>query len=231
MRKAGSGVNEATFAPSPLLSSWTAELYPSHPMSMGMMLGDILEDMARTEAVDFFDVGAHVGFYACHVGVNCPQATPHAFDLNPACCVEIARNLFENHIQGRVICAAVAEEAGQIRRMRLFREGKPATMKSIQNHEPTMVPFVAPTVSLWTYAVQAGIMPKVFKIDVERDEERVIYGMKHLFRFNDPMAVYVEIHPRGDGQMIHRIVDFMHHHGFAPARYEVEGGDHFRFRR
>jgi FkbM family methyltransferase len=195
------------------------------------MLVDILEDVERTKAEDFFDVGCHIGYYACHVGMAFPFTKVHGFDINPTACHETAANLLLNGINGHVVCAAAAEAPGGFRAMIEYKVARPATMRAIEPKESTVIPFRAPTIGLGMYAHQCGANPRVVKMDIEGSEEEAVLGLIPAIRGNDARAVYVEIHARDDDRLLHRVVNLIEDHRFVSHRYEVEGAEQWRFRR
>ncbi len=222
------------FNASVLMQKWDEERCPSHPFEMTEMLEDIFEDMERTEAIDFYDVGCHIGYYACQVGLNFPFVQVHAFDCNPAACAETAGNLKLNGLaSARVVCAALSEAPGQFRGMIEHKVGRPATMQAMDMKDSSVVPFRVPTIGLGMYAHQSASNPRVIKMDIEGAEDEAILGLIPAIRGNDARAVYVEIHPRdeADQRMIHRVVNLIEDHRFVSHRYEVDGCEQWRFRR
>ncbi len=221
----------AKFRKSAMLSTWDRDKGPGHPKRMPQILQDMVEDIERTEAMDFYDVGAHIGWYACHIGRTFKGVGIHAFDMNPAACLEIAENLKINKLAGHVICAAAYEAPGEYRGMMEYKVGHPATMYSTETKELTPTPYRVPTMSLAMYAHQTKSTPRVVKIDVQGDEDAAILGLIPVIRGNDKRAVYVRIGARDDERMVHKCVNLLEDHRFVVHRYDVDDTQIWRFRR
>lgn len=219
------------FKKSTLLNKWEDDKSPGHPRAMEEMLQDMVNDIERTEAPDFFDVGCFIGWYACHIGLTFRDTKIHAFDMNPAACFETATNLQLNNIKGHVVCGAVHEIQGRYRGMIEHQVACPATLRSQEVTELSVTPYRVPTMSLSQYAHQTKSNPKVIKLDLPGDEDMAIMGLIPSIRGNDQRAIYLEISAGDDERMLHKVVNLIEDHRFVSHRYEIDGAEHWRFRR
>jgi FkbM family methyltransferase len=161
----------------------------------------------------FFDIGAHVGYFAGVAAGICRQV--HAFEMNASLIETIHRNVELNNTDGEkfVICAAITEQSGHIVG---FEEAIPNNCSTAMVSDQKMVS--VSTISLDRYCKISDKYPEVIKIDVEGHELEVLEGAKQTLLRPTTETVMIEVHPRklaDDGQNISEITHILDSAGFS----------------
>jgi FkbM family methyltransferase len=131
-----------------------------------------------------FDVGAHVGKYTllCARAVG-PQGHVHAFEPNPALFHLLQLNIARNHFNNsHARQCAVSDEDG-VSDFELCAESSISSLVRDENRDsPRGASKIlrVPTLRLDSFCAQAGLRPRLVKVDVEGAELLVFQGATNL---------------------------------------------------
>ncbi len=148
-----------------------------------------------------YDVGANIGFVGLVLSRHLSglRARVHSFEPEPRNFESLCRNIRLNELEDRVIPhrLALGPTEGEVE---LFvrggaGEGRHSTLARKGSTGSIQVPMT-------TLTLIAGSLehcPDVLKIDVEGGEGRVLAGMDGLLKDERPRELFLEIHPKGEG--------------------------------
>jgi len=142
-----------------------------------------------------FDIGAAVGFYACHAGLR--GARVFAFEPDPLMLHRLTRNTALNHLQATVSILgwAISDQDGTTL---LYTPG-------VEGFTPTLLPRGEDQpLSVECHSLDAAVasglvpVPTVVKLDIEGAEILALRGMRALLSApTGPRVVFIELHPCG----------------------------------
>lgn len=152
----------------------------------------------RDQAINAFDVGAHVGTFACHLAEVVPQASITCFEPSAGTVEYLQRNIDQNGLTGRisVVEAALAGETG----FALFEDhGGASVHNGLKEAHPVDDPHAAgsavkvATLSFDDAIAQAAGPVTLVKLDCEGGEYQLAYNSKPE-SWADVQRVVLEYH-------------------------------------
>lgn len=190
------------------------------------LLRRMLEHLREGDVV--FDVGANIGlvslFMAGHpVGRHCRI---HSFEPEPRNFARLLRNIEINGFGDRVQAHPVAlgPESGEAE---LFiRGGAGEGRHSLVAKKGSTGSIAIEMTTASAFARSTGEPATVVKIDVEGAEGRVLAGMEAMLRETPPREIFLEIHPKGEGDRMPGgalIDDWLGEQGFSRVWEERRG--------
>ena len=182
-----------------------------------------------------YDVGANIGLIGLILARHSTKAARiHCFEPEPRNFSRLLRNIAENQLSQRISAhrVALSDDSGEVE---LFVRGGPGEGRhSIVESTGSTGSIRIPAQTAFRFATSEGDAPDLVKIDVEGAEGRVLAGMEPLFRRRQPREIFLELHLKGDGDLMPggtRIRDWMVERGYEPV-WELERGKsrhaHFR---
>lgn len=198
------------------------------------LLARMLDHLSPGDTV--YDIGANVGLISLVLaGHRLATATRiHAFEPEPANFRQLSRNIELNALSDRVSPhrLALGEAEGEAE---LFVRGGPGEGRhSLASSKGSTGSIRVPVMTLDSFARSAGDPPDFLKIDVEGAEGRVLAGMEALLPEARPRELFIEIHPKGDGDRMpggERIADWLTERGYSLAWERRDGSrlqQHYR---
>lgn len=164
---------------------------------------------AARQATCFLDVGAHIGWYSCLVGIASERCEIVAFEPSADTARVLRANLDLNRVlRSTVVVAGVGEGGG---RGRLLRSGLTTMEACVEAGCGIGDPVEIVSIDEWCSAF--GCSPDLVKIDVEGGEVNALLGMVDTVRRCQPQ-LFVEVHRPELGAACRGILEV--------ARYSVE---------
>lgn len=159
----------------------------------------------------FADVGANVGWYTCLVAKMLPGGKVDAFEMNPAVCKILEKNIRRNNLDARVHNVAMAAEPGEV----LF-----LVEEAMGTYVPRNTSRTGRTCQVKGRTLDEFCKEKtgsgLIKIDVEGAEADVLLGMTQLLQRQD-VELLIELHPwalGAFGSSPGRILEILQGNGF-----------------
>lgn len=178
----------------------------------------------------FFDIGANVGWFSL-LAMHFKASRVFAFEPSPATFKLLKDTVQVNGLQDRVLCfpKALSDEDNVEGTLHLLTEYPgSSSMHRIPLSEQKMV-----TVSQRTLdALMSEWIPdvdwnpktyRVFKIDVEGFEPKVVHGARKLIEARETVALFVEYNSYSGQDQIQQMVDFLLGVGFVLGVVEHTG--------
>lgn len=174
------------------------------------VLSDLLSNLRAEDT--FYDVGAHLGVYACLAASVCDVV---AVEADERVFERLRRNMELNGAGDRAYRYALSDEPGSVELAVNQNWGsRPVTADAISGDE-----------LIDRHDLPA---PTVMKIDVEGYEVKVLRGLERAIASGDLRLLYVEVHPGeiadGTGEDLHALLSGA---GFEVDRIHDRGGNHF----
>ena len=151
-----------------------------------------------------YDIGANIGLLSLLLAQHArgKGSRVHCFEPEPRNFAQLQRNISQNGLGGRVVAhqLALAEREGDLE---LFVRGGPGEGRhsTVASKGSTgSIRVRAETVA--AFAESSGTLPDLVKIDVEGAEGRVLAGMASLLRAGAPREIFMELHDKGDGDLM-----------------------------
>jgi len=143
----------------------------------------------------FFDVGANVGLYTLLCAKFFPDSTIVAFEPAPDT-ARIARKLLRvNGVQARLEECALGAELGEAQ---LFLSAvSDASNSLVEGFKENVGTVTVQVDTLDRFAREAGLAPRVMKIDAESFEPQVIEGGRKLLAEHQPTLIVEVLNRRG----------------------------------
>jgi FkbM family methyltransferase len=197
---------------------------PADPVARQPLLEVLAEDAYRLGSIDWasageaivFDIGAHVGSFACALAQRAERARVVCVEPSPVTSDWLARNIELNNLSRRVtiVRAAVAGTDGE---GTLWELGDASPESSTIERRGNPVP--VRTVSLESLVSHAGGPPEVVKMDCEGGEYDAILnspdwcwkGVRYLFLEHHPVS----------GHCFDELGDYLHRVGLKPLWHNV----------
>ena len=161
---------------------------------------DLLEAMVdRTRSGDVvYDVGANIGLVGLVVALH-RDVRVLGFEPEPANLARFQANVAANALEGRVDAhgLALGADTGSIplHVRGGAGEGRHSTVDDRKAERAIQVPVETAA----AFASRTGTPPDVAKVDVEGAEGAVLAGMEPLMREGRPRELFLEVHPKGQG--------------------------------
>lgn len=148
-----------------------------------------------------WDIGANIGVISLLLARHGPGRTAriHSFEPEPRNFRQLTRNLELNGLSDRVTPhqLALGAEEGEVE---LFIRGGPGEGRhSIAAARGSTGSIQVPLTTATAFARKHDAWPTLLKLDVEGAEGQVLAGMAELMDQRPPRDVFLEIHPKGDG--------------------------------
>jgi FkbM family methyltransferase len=163
------------------------------------LLRRMLEHLAPRDTV--YDVGANVGLISLALAVHAPAGgvQVHSFEPEPLNHRHLVRNIELNGLEDRITPHRLALGAGAGEVELFVRPGAGEGRHSIASARGSKGSIRVPLDTVAGFARSAGAFPDVLKIDVEGAEGQVLAGLAGLIPERRPRELFIEIHPKGDG--------------------------------
>jgi len=194
-------------------------------MRPAMQAGDVL-----------YDVGANIGLISILMAKyeSCSTLQVFCFEPEPKNFNQLSNNIELNQLGQRVSCHQMALGAAQGEIALHVRGTAGEGRHSIATDKGATDSIQVKLDTLSNFASEAGKPPTVVKIDVEGAEGQVLAGMNALMQTQPPREIFMEIHPKGDGDAMpdgERIHDWMEQRGYTMVWNNTRrSGEHRHYR-
>lgn len=154
----------------------------------------LLADVLKTSRC-FADVGANIGYFTCFASKIMRDGTVYAFEMNEGNLAVLKKNISMNRLANVVpVHAAVTDSNGFITKYTSRKTaGNYSLARPVGENEHCEEAGV-PAIALDDFFDRSGILPDVYKIDVEGAEMLVLKGMGRILRDSGPKLL-LELHP------------------------------------
>ncbi len=151
-----------------------------------------------------YDIGANIGLLSLLLAQHARGrgSRVHCFEPEPTNFAQLQRNISQNGLGGRVVAhrLALSEKAGDLE---LFVRGGPGEGRhSTVASEGSTGTIRVSAETVEGFAKSTGTIPDLVKIDVEGAEGRVLAGMASLLRAGAPREIFMELHDKGDRDLM-----------------------------
>lgn len=166
------------------------------------LVGRMLDFLAKDDVV--YDVGSNIGILALILARHLPgeRARVHCFEPEPRNFAQLARNITANELGDRIRAYQIAlgDQEGEAE---LFVRGGPGEGRhSTVAAKGATGSIQVPMRTAAAFADTIGERPDLVKIDVEGAEGRVLGGMAPLLDAHLPRELFLEIHDKGEGDLM-----------------------------
>lgn len=156
------------------------------------------------EGDTIYDVGANIGLISLLLALHPTgsRSRIHCFEPEPRNFARLCRNIEINSLSSRVSPQqlALGAAAGDVE---LFVRGTAGEGRhSIATDRGSTGSIRVPLATATDFADSCDALPDIVKIDVEGAEGQVLSGMERLLRQQKPRELFMEIHPKGDGDQM-----------------------------
>ncbi|MEX2529118.1 MAG: FkbM family methyltransferase [Gemmatimonadota bacterium] len=148
-----------------------------------------------------WDIGANIGVISLLLARHGAGTTAciHAFEPEPRNFRQLSRNLELNGLSDRITPHQLALGDGE-GKVELFVRGGPGEGRhSIATTKGSTSSIRVPIMRGASFAAAHDAWPTLVKLDVEGAEGQVLAGMDGLLAERPPRDIFLEIHPKGDG--------------------------------
>lgn len=176
-----------------------------------------------------YDVGANIGLIALLLALHPSgrrSSAVHCFEPEPRNFRQLEGNIRANGLEDRVFThrLALSDKSGEAE---LFIRGGPGEGRhSTVASEGASASIRIETETLSSFAGRTGRPPDLVKIDVEGAEGRVLEGMAPLLPDRGPRDLFIELHDKGEGELMpdgDTVASWLGGRGYRLA-WEVERG-------
>ena len=136
----------------------------------------------------FYDIGAHLGYYAALSVEMAPEGEIHAFEANKKLCGYLNRN-FSGSKNVHISCAAVAESVGEVDFYDATKTEDSSASSRFNLSELDIAPSRIAATTLDEYIKRGNKAPTTIKIDVEGGEYDVVMGGLNLIKEYKPRII------------------------------------------
>ncbi|MFK8083156.1 MAG: FkbM family methyltransferase [Granulosicoccus sp.] len=164
---------------------------------------ELLEHMrpAMRPADVLYDVGANIGLISILMAKHESGSSARvlSFEPEPKNFEQLSNNIRLNQLGERVHChqMALGADEGEIA---LYVRGTAGEGRhSIATDKGSTDSIQVKLATMSQFADECEMRPTVVKIDVEGAEGQVLAGMDELIKTHPPREIFMEIHPKGDG--------------------------------
>ncbi|WP_267642148.1 FkbM family methyltransferase [Haloarchaeobius amylolyticus] len=166
------------------------------PDMESVMLEDLLDELRPDDV--FFDVGGHMGLFACLAAEQTPRGHVVAFEPYPPMRELLELNVEHNDADVAVFDVALSNEAGQATLDNPFKHR--SEWSGTASLDPQCESGVEIETAVGDDLVEQGVVdpPSVVKIDVEGAEGVVIDGLSETLSRPECRVVYCEVHEPTD---------------------------------
>lgn len=180
---------------------------------------DLLGELRADDV--FYDVGAHIGIYACIVGQTLPEGDVLAFEPHPGNVSKLEANLDRNDVDATVYPYALSDESGTVQlSVDALNSGSIGHLNPDKRDRTVDVKAIRGD----GLVAEEGLEPPtVVKVDVEGAELKVLRGLDGCL--DRCRLLYCEVSPAledyGDSKA--ELYEFLEARGFETER--IEEGD------
>lgn len=164
---------------------------------------ELLEHMRPVMRPDdvLYDVGGNIGLISILMASHPAGASTqvHCFEPEPKNFNQLINNVQLNKLDQRVSCHQMALGATQGEIALHVRGTAGEGRHSIATDKGSTDSIQVKLSTMSQFANDSGQYPTVVKIDVEGAEGQVLAGMEQLISSRPPREIFMEIHPKGDG--------------------------------
>jgi FkbM family methyltransferase len=183
-----------------------------------------------------YDVGANVGLMSLVLAGHRvePRVRIHSFEPEPANFHHLSRNIELNGLAQRVIPHQLALGATDGEAELFVRGGAGEGRHSLASARGSTGSIRVPLRTLASFARSVEDPPDFLKIDVEGAEGQVLAGLEPLLPHARPRELFIEIHPKGDGDRMpdgSAIADWLTQRGYERVWERRDGSrlqQHYR---
>ncbi len=167
---------------------------------------ELVELMRRTLSAGdtIFDIGANIGLISLLMAKhdNGLDSTVHCFEPEPRNFRQLTQNIEHNQLLGRLHAhqLALGAENGSVDLHIRGTEGE--GRHSIATDKGATDAITVTLQTMASFAEEHKVSPDVIKIDVEGAEGQVLAGMEPLIETGAPTHIFLEIHPKGEGEFM-----------------------------
>ncbi len=151
-----------------------------------------------------FDIGANIGLISLLLAKheNGVDSTVHCFEPEPRNFHQLSQNIENNNLVGRLHPhqLALGAEDGAVDLHIRGNEGE--GRHSIASDKGSTDTITVQLQTMGSFVEQHRVAPDIIKIDVEGAEGQVLAGMEALIGTGVPREIFLEIHPKGDGEFM-----------------------------
>jgi len=190
------------------------------------LLGRMLEHLEPGDTI--YDIGANIGLVSLFFAVHRPAGGGriHSFEPEPTNFRRLVRNIAVNQLGDRVLPHRLALGVGNGEAELFVRPGAGEGRHSLATATGSTGSIRVPLASVTSFARASGTPPDFMKIDVEGAEGHVLQGMDALLATSRPRELFIEIHPKGDGDRMpdgQYIQDWLAERGYASTWERRDG--------
>jgi len=167
---------------------------------------ELVELMRRTISTGdtIFDIGANIGLISLLMAKheNGLDSTVHCFEPEPRNFKQLNQNIELNQLLGRLHAHQIAlgAENGTVNLHIRGTEGE--GRHSIATDKGATDSIAVTLQTMASFVEEKKVSPDVIKIDVEGAEGQVLAGMEPLLSHAAPKHIFLEIHPKGEGEFM-----------------------------
>lgn len=173
----------------------------------------------------FYDVGAHIGTYACMVGRKSDQIEVHAFEPHPDSVRAIDHNASLNGVNIHEHRCFLSDENDAVEISAGGEVGTRTGLLGLEEQSGTEIPVRKGS----DYVSENGLQkPTVLKIDVDGAEMRVLRGIEDLL--DQCHFILCEVHPQlleEYGSTDTDVRQFLKHNGFRLTEHSDSNNRYF----
>lgn len=167
-----------------------------------------------------YDIGANIGLISILSTTHASGSsiTVESFEPEPRNYDQLLANVRLNKLEERINCHQIALGASEGEIGLHIRGTAGEGRHSIASDKGATDTIQVKLKTLSQFAEESGKTPTVIKIDVEGAEGQVLAGMEALTRQAPPREIFMEIHPKGDGDAMptgELIDDWLTERGYA----------------
>lgn len=148
-----------------------------------------------------YDVGANIGLISILMASNSAATSVKVacFEPEPRNYAQLESNIKLNALGERVHCHQMALGASEGSIALHIRGTAGEGRHSIATDKGATDSIQVKLQTMSQFAQESGMPPSMVKIDVEGAEGQVLAGMDNLIKTTPPRDIFMEIHPKGDG--------------------------------
>lgn len=180
--------------------SASREIRRAHDIEIESELVDHMRPVMQPDDV-LYDVGANIGLISILMASHPAGASTQVqcFEPEPKNFNQLTNNVRLNSLEQRVNCHQMALGATEGDIALHVRGTAGEGRHSIATDRGATGSIQVKLSTMSQFASESGKSPTVVKIDVEGAEGQVLAGMEELIATKPPREIFMEIHPKGDG--------------------------------